>query len=80
MNIVNNFLESDNKKKILKSNSKSGFYIKMYSNHGKAFFYDAENNLIYYITQSSGDKYNQNIITIRYYIFSTENCKIIKNN
>jgi len=75
MNIINDYLDND-KKKILKSDSNSGFYIKMYSDHGKAFFMDAENNLMYYISQSEDS--TKNIITIRYYLFSTEKCKIVK--
>ena len=68
-NIITELLTND-KKKILRSDRTTGFYIKIYEDRGKAFIYDAENNVIYYITEN--ENYVKNYISIRYYIFKVK--------
>jgi hypothetical protein len=74
LEIINKYRDEDKEKKLLKSNSKTAFYIKIYDLKGKAFVIDGENNLIYYITETELD----DKIIFKYYVFNIDsNWKII---
>jgi hypothetical protein len=71
---IDRHIDNIPKNDLLKSHCNTGFYIKIYKNHGKAFFIDNENRLIYYIAIS--ENFNKNVIDIRYYIFKIVDGKI----
>ncbi len=74
LEIINKYRDEDKEKKLLKSNLKTAFYIKIYDLKGKAFVIDGENNLIYYITETELD----DKIIFKYYVFNIDsNWKII---
>ena len=74
LEIINKYRNDDKEKKLLKSNSKTAFYTKIYNSKGKAFIIDGENKLIYYITETEFD----NKIIFIYYVFNiSDNWKII---
>jgi hypothetical protein len=73
---LDNLVKHDNKNKILKSNKNSGFYIKMYNNHGKGFIIDGTNNIIYYVAVNINFKSAN--INLRYYAFNIKDGNIIK--
>jgi hypothetical protein len=74
LEIINKYRNDDKEKKLLKSNSKTAFYTKIYNDRGKAFVIDGENKLIYYITEIELDEK----IIFKYYVFNiSDNWKII---
>lgn len=73
---VDTLIKKDKKKKILRSDKNSGFYIKMYNNHGKGFIIDSVNNIIYYIAVNINFKSSN--INLRYYAFEIIKGKINK--
>ena len=74
LEIINKYRDDDKEKKLLKSNSKTAFYTKIYDSKGKAFIIDGENKLIYYITETEFD----DKIIFKYYVFNiNDNWKII---
>ncbi len=81
-NIVENFFQissdfkkNNQEKKLLKSNTNSAFYIKIYEISGVAFIIDSSNNFIYYITES--ENLSDGSIFIRYYLLNCDDkCKI----
>ena len=73
---VNDLVKKDKKKHILKSNKYSGFYIKIYNDHGKGFIIDDANNIIYYI--AANINFKSKSINVRYYAFSITKGKINK--
>jgi len=74
LNIISKYRDEDKEKKLLKSNSKTAFYTKIYDLRGKAFVLDGENKLIYYITETE----LENKIIFKYYVFNiSDNWKII---
>ncbi len=76
LEIINKYRDEDKEKKLLKSNSKTAFYTKIYNQRGKAFVIDGENKLIYYITETELE-IEQKII-FKYYVFNIDdNWKII---
>lgn len=64
---LDDLIKKDKKKKILKSNKRSGFYIKMYNNNGKGFIIDESHNTIYYIAVNIN--FDSGSINLRYYAF-----------
>ena len=74
---VDDLVKKDKKKYILKSNSRSGFYIKIYNDHAKGFVIDDINNTIYYIASNINLKSES--INVRYYAFNVTHGKIIKS-
>ena len=58
----------NDKHDILKSSSSSIFYIKIYSDHSKAFFIDKDSKLIYYI--STVENHKNNKIYFFYYVLN----------
>jgi len=71
-NIFLNELSENKKNKILKSNKKSGFYVKIYNNRAKGFI--IYEDIIYYITTDIN--FTIGNITVRYYTFELKNGKI----
>jgi hypothetical protein len=69
-------VEKHDKKNILKSNKYSGFYIKIYSDHSKAFIIDDIANTIYYMAININLKSQS--INVRNYAFHITNGKIDK--
>lgn len=72
---LENLINHNKKNKILKSNINSGFYIKMYNNHGKGFIIDGYNNIIYYVAVNINFKLGN--VNLRYYAFKIKDGKII---
>jgi hypothetical protein len=81
--ITNNAIEfieimkKKNKKKILKSTKSTGFYIRIYNDHGKAFFIDKKTNLIFYICYNID--FNNMNIKLRFYTFNIQDELILNN-
>ncbi len=74
LNIITKYRDNDKEKNLLKSNSNSAFYIKIYDTHGKAFIIDGLQKIIYYICETEFD----NKIIFKYYIFNiSDDWKII---
>ena len=73
---VDELVKNNKKNKILRSSKNSGFYIKMYNNHGKGFIIDSVNNIIYYIAVNINFKSLN--INLRYYAFEIIKGKINK--
>lgn len=73
---LNDLIKKNKKKNILKSNKNSGFYIKIYNDHGKGFIIDNLNNLIYYI--AANINFKSQTINVRYYSFNLEKGMIKK--
>lgn len=83
-NIVGNFFQissefktNNQEKKLLKSNTNSAFYIKIYETSGMAFIIDSLNNLIYYIIES--ENLSDGSISIRYYLLNCNDKYKIKS-
>ncbi len=82
--IIDNFLEiqedfkkNNIEKKMLKSDSNSAFYIKIYETSGIAFIIDNTNNLIFYITEN--ENLSDGSILIRYYLLNISEKHKIKS-
>jgi hypothetical protein len=82
--IIDNFLEiqeefkkNSTEKKMLKSDSNSAFYIKIYETSGIAFIIDNTNNLIFYITEN--ENLSDGSIFIRYYLLNISEKHKIKS-
>ncbi len=75
--LVLNYKKDNKEKNLLKSNSETAFYIKIYPDHSKALVTDNKNNLIFYICESTD--YKKLEIDIRYYTLKINSkCKITK--
>ena len=73
---VADLVKKNEKKRILRSNKHSGFYIKMYNNYGKGFIIDSVHNIIYYI--AANINFKSSSINLRYYAFEIIGGKINK--
>jgi len=73
---VTDLVKNKKKKRILRATRHSGFYIKMYNNHGKGFIIDSAHNIIYYIAVNINFKSSS--INLRYYAFEIIDGKINK--
>jgi hypothetical protein len=72
---IDDLVKKDKKKYILRSDSNTGFYTKIYSDHSKGFIIDGKNNLINYV--ATNINFKEQSINLRYYAFNIENGKII---
>ena len=75
-NIYDNMINNNKKHKLLKSTKSSGFYIKMYNDHGEAFVINNKTNTILYIIVNID--FDNQCINMRNYTLHITNGKIDK--